>query len=431
MNGVPETPQTLIFLADGHGSTRVLADAAGAIASISGVEQLFFYDAYGNLLNMQATQAATSYLYSGEQFDPKIGQQYLRARYYDATTGRFNRLDPFAGNTNDPQSLHKYLYTHADPINGTDPSGLSNLPSALGGLSIGSTLGSFISAAVTQVLINVATSAAVYLGEVYKQKIRPIPRNKLGIDQGYAELARAVYSQDTKGARPVWKRKARFSDDASGYKAALYENKDTRELVLAFAGTEELNPIQWPLLGIDMVTNIAYGLFNSSLQYQRAVDDSWDVIRKFPGRKLRFVGHSLGGGLATVASLSYNIKATTFNAAGVHPVGNLIIGRGQLFPAPNPVFEWFFNPGPKADKFVDAYRVRGEVLSTLQDLPPAYANAWQFGRAFYGIAGAGALAILMPNSAGKAYWLPSRYYIDPFSRHTIGTVLDSFDIVLK
>jgi RHS repeat-associated protein len=62
-------------------------------------------------------------LYSGEQFDSKIGQQYLRARYYDPATGRFNRLDPFFGDINDPQSLHKYLYTHADPINGIDPTG--------------------------------------------------------------------------------------------------------------------------------------------------------------------------------------------------------------------------------------------------------------------------------------------------------------------
>jgi RHS repeat-associated protein len=62
-------------------------------------------------------------LYSGEQFDSKIGQQYLRARYYDPATGRFNRLDPFFGNLNDPQSLHKYLYTHDDPVTYTDING--------------------------------------------------------------------------------------------------------------------------------------------------------------------------------------------------------------------------------------------------------------------------------------------------------------------
>ena len=49
---------------------------------------------------------------------------YNRARYYDQNTGRFNRIDPFPGNTEDPQSLHKYLYAHANPVNNTDPSGL-------------------------------------------------------------------------------------------------------------------------------------------------------------------------------------------------------------------------------------------------------------------------------------------------------------------
>ncbi len=127
MDSVQQAPQTLFFLADGHSSTRVLVDVVGAIANINGKEQVFFYDAYGNLLdqdNFQANQIGTSFLYSGEQFDTKIGgQQYLRARYYDATTGRFNRLDDFDGNSRDPQSFHKYLYTHADPVNSVDPSG--------------------------------------------------------------------------------------------------------------------------------------------------------------------------------------------------------------------------------------------------------------------------------------------------------------------
>jgi len=52
-----------------------------------------------------------------------VQMQYLRARYYDPNTGRFNQLDPFAGNNHDPQSLHKYLYTPGDPINFSDPNG--------------------------------------------------------------------------------------------------------------------------------------------------------------------------------------------------------------------------------------------------------------------------------------------------------------------
>ncbi len=34
-----------------------------------------------------------------------------------------HRLDPFAGNMQDPLSLHKYAYVHGDPVQGADPSG--------------------------------------------------------------------------------------------------------------------------------------------------------------------------------------------------------------------------------------------------------------------------------------------------------------------
>ncbi len=109
--------QEYYFTFDGHGSTRVLLDL------VAGLRQIYSFDAYGNALGFDPATTRTEFLYSGEQFDAKIGQQYLRARYYDPTTGRFNRLDPFFGNTTDPQSFHKYLYTHVDPVNGVDPKG--------------------------------------------------------------------------------------------------------------------------------------------------------------------------------------------------------------------------------------------------------------------------------------------------------------------
>jgi RHS repeat-associated protein len=117
------TEQELYFTFDGHGSTRILTDLAGAIVEI------YNFDAYGNAIGFDPSVALTEFLYSGEQFDSKIGQQYLRARYYDPATGRFNRLDPFFGNITDPLSLHNYLYCHADPIRFIDTSGeLAILP---------------------------------------------------------------------------------------------------------------------------------------------------------------------------------------------------------------------------------------------------------------------------------------------------------------
>ncbi|MDM4019315.1 RHS repeat-associated core domain-containing protein [Roseiconus lacunae] len=81
--------------------------------------------------SIAVTNRLSSLGYSGEHFDAKAQQQYLRARFYNPANGRFNRLDLFAGNMQDPQSLHKYAYVHGDPIQGTDPSGL------VGGFSVG------------------------------------------------------------------------------------------------------------------------------------------------------------------------------------------------------------------------------------------------------------------------------------------------------
>jgi RHS repeat-associated protein len=66
---------------------------------------------------------ATNLLYTGEQWDSAAQMYNLRARYYNPSNGLFNRTDPHLGNYQDPQSLHKYLYCHANPLNNIDPTG--------------------------------------------------------------------------------------------------------------------------------------------------------------------------------------------------------------------------------------------------------------------------------------------------------------------
>jgi len=51
------------------------------------------------------------------------GLDYLRARYYDPTLGRFISRDAYQGSLNDPMSQHKYQYAHANPVVNIDPSG--------------------------------------------------------------------------------------------------------------------------------------------------------------------------------------------------------------------------------------------------------------------------------------------------------------------
>jgi len=101
------------FVYDGHGSTRMLTDITGAITS------RYDYDAYGIMVGGNpnvANPAETDMLYSGEQFDVELQQQYLRARLYDQNTGRFSSLDSYGGNGLEPQSLHKYSYCNGNQL---------------------------------------------------------------------------------------------------------------------------------------------------------------------------------------------------------------------------------------------------------------------------------------------------------------------------
>ena len=75
-----------VLLRDGHGSTRLLATAITYSAYSSPVHQNFTFDAYGRPIGFDPAMAATTLLYSGEQFDPRINMQYLRARYYNPAT---------------------------------------------------------------------------------------------------------------------------------------------------------------------------------------------------------------------------------------------------------------------------------------------------------------------------------------------------------
>lgn len=47
----------------------------------------------------------------------------LRQRFYDPSIGRFTRRDTYEGRLAEPITLNKYLYTHSNPVNYTDPTG--------------------------------------------------------------------------------------------------------------------------------------------------------------------------------------------------------------------------------------------------------------------------------------------------------------------
>jgi len=105
------------YLVDGLGSTRGLTNVSGVVTDT------YSYDAFGNLI-ASGGNIENDYLFAGEQFDGDLDQYYLRDRYYNPSVGRFTRVDSYEGTLYDPMSRHDYLYTHANPVNFTDPTGL-------------------------------------------------------------------------------------------------------------------------------------------------------------------------------------------------------------------------------------------------------------------------------------------------------------------
>jgi RHS repeat-associated protein len=119
------------------------------------------YDAFGNLLHSTGT-TPNNYLFAGEQFDPDLGFYYNRARYFNASTGRFWSADTFEGDPASPLKLHRYLYAGVDPINRRDPTGLDfDLTSATVTTGIVTTLaGATIGGIYTRTLRGIALGAA-------------------------------------------------------------------------------------------------------------------------------------------------------------------------------------------------------------------------------------------------------------------------------
>ncbi len=99
---------------DGLGSVRGLIDTA------LGVNGTHTYDPYGNYIG---TAPTTAYFgFTGEQTDPN-DLLFLRARYYDPSSGVFQSLDPFEGFMRIPMSLNGYSWVEGNTPNMVDPSG--------------------------------------------------------------------------------------------------------------------------------------------------------------------------------------------------------------------------------------------------------------------------------------------------------------------
>lgn len=131
-------------------------------------------------------------------------------------------------------------------------------------------------------------------------------------------------------------------DNKSGFRAIALRPQDAndRRVVVAFAGTRD---------GKDWKNNIGQGLGLPTRQYRQAVAfaDKWKTAH---GGNVILTGHSLGGGLASYASIKTGLRATAVNSA---PLALNHLGLN-----------------PKAASRITQYYVPGEALSVLNAKNP-------------------------------------------------------------
>jgi len=106
--------------------------------------------------------------------------------------------------------------------------------------------------------------------------------------------------------------------------------------------------------GEDFLNNGQQGIGMRSDYYDRAMQLG-ALLNQKTGGNLEISGHSLGGGMASAASAVTGVRATTFNAAGLHPDTASRYAKDNGLPT--------FNP----QHTVHTYQTSGEVLNDVQN----------------------------------------------------------------
>ncbi len=93
----------------------VRGDVAGLLNTAgSAITDAYRYDPFGVSLNTQGT-SVNPYRFQGRLLESTSGQYDFGARQYDPAIGAFTSLDTVMGQAQNPLSLNRYLYAHANP----------------------------------------------------------------------------------------------------------------------------------------------------------------------------------------------------------------------------------------------------------------------------------------------------------------------------
>jgi len=372
------------MLADNQGSIRDLVEYdTDTTTNINHIT----YGSGGDITSETDATKTPTYAFAGREWDDIAHLYYVRERWLDPYTSQFASEDPLgfaAGDTN----VRRYVGNSAP--NKIDPSGLDSIDVNPDGAVIWTTLDIPVGKYVQRgkqvrigklrhdgiVLLRSAWSAgeknSIELGRLVRTAKLSLVDHRvhdinIGINGNLAgerikrptadpthanameRLAVAKASYDADPELEGWVIAASHSDKVSGFRAAAFQNKENpKEILIAYAGTD----VYFDTTAQDARENVIQGLGMQSLQYAQALSFAKSVQGKYPDHDLRLVGHSLGGGLACATSMRTDIPATTFNPSGVHD-HSVPFSRKEL--------------AKKSKELVVAYRVKGDLLGSLQD----------------------------------------------------------------
>nr|WP_281279765.1 RHS repeat-associated core domain-containing protein [Paenibacillus humicus] len=150
---------------NGHGDVTELRNNTGALVN------RYSYDMWGNPLTV-SEQVANPFRYSGEYWDSTTELQYLRARWYDPSMGRFISEDTYEGQIDNPLSLNLYTYVINNPLKYVDPTGHEHEKGSGGGGGGGAGAGSGRG-------LDLDAKASALFGKIFKS-IKNIPAKIFG-----------------------------------------------------------------------------------------------------------------------------------------------------------------------------------------------------------------------------------------------------------
>ena len=122
------TPQTSYLTSDNLGTPRISTDQNGTVISRHDYQPFGEEAVTAQRVNRSDYQGdAVRNEFTGYQKDEETDLDFAQARYFDSVFGRFSSPDPLmaSASATNPQSLNRYIYVGNNPLNITDPTGLS------------------------------------------------------------------------------------------------------------------------------------------------------------------------------------------------------------------------------------------------------------------------------------------------------------------